>query len=130
VRLNNENEHFRKRLAESTSILRDADFENIDRIAAEVTTGIGGLLNDYRSEAKRLDEKYRRSYRNLAGGSWLTVGAFLIPHLAPLVAGVPGLSLAGKYIKTKVEERGERKELANSLVGILANAQDDQDEAE
>jgi len=130
MRLNNENEHFRKRLAESTSILRDADFENIDRIAAEVTTGIGGLLNDYRSEAKRLDEKYRRSYRNLAGGSWLTVGAFLIPHLAPLVAGVPGLSLAGKYIKTKVEERGERKELANSLVGILANAQDDQDEAE
>jgi len=32
--------------------------------------------------------------------------------------------------KTKVEERGERKDLANSLVGILANAQDDQGEEE
>jgi hypothetical protein len=130
MRLNNENEHFRKRLAESTSILRDADFDNIDQVAAEVTTGIGGLLNDYRSEAKRLDEKYRRTYRNLAGGSWLSLGAFLIPYLAPLVADMTGLSLVGKYIKTKVEERGERKNLANSLVGILANAQDGQGETE
>jgi hypothetical protein len=130
MRLNNENEQFRKRLAESTSILRDADFDNLDRVAAEVTTGIGGLLNDYRSEAKRLDEKYRRKYSGLAGSSWFSLGAFLIPHLAPLVAAVPGLSLAGKYANAKLEERGERKSLANSLVGILANAQDDQDGAE
>jgi hypothetical protein len=27
---------------------------------------------------------------------------------------------------TKIEERGERKDLANSLLGILANAQNDQ----
>jgi hypothetical protein len=130
MRLNNENVHFRKSLAESTSILRDADFEDIDRVAAEVTSGIGGLLNDYRSEAKRLDEKYRRKYSGLAGSSWLSLGAFLIPHLAPLVAAVPGIRLAGKYANTKLEERDERKSLANSLVGILANAQDDQDEAE
>jgi hypothetical protein len=126
MRLNNENERFRKRLAESTSILRDTDFDDIDRVAAEVTSGIGGLLNDYRSEAKKLDEKYRRKYSGLAGASWLSLGAFLIPYLAPLVAAVPGLSLAGKYAMTKIEERGERKDLANSLVGILANAQNDQ----
>ncbi len=130
MRLNNENEHFRKRLAESTSILRDADFEDIDRVAAEVASGIGGLLNDYRSEAKRLDEKYRRKYSGLAGASWLSLGAFLIPYLAPLVAAVPGLTLAGKYAMTKIEETGERKDLANSLIGILANAQNDQGEAE
>ena len=126
MRLNNENVNFRKRLAESTSILRDADFEDIDRVAAEVTSGIGGLLNDYGSEAKRLEEKYRRKYSGLLGVSWLSLGAFLIPHLAPLVAAAPALGLAGKYAKTKMEERGERKDLANSLVGILANAQDDQ----
>ena len=67
MRLNNENEQFRKSLAESTSILRDADFEDTDRVAAEVASGIGGLLNDYRSEAKRLEEKYRRKYSGLAG---------------------------------------------------------------
>ena len=130
MRLNNENEQFRKRLAESTSILRDADFEDTDRVAAEVASGIGGLLNDYRSEAKRLEDKYRRKYTGLAGASWLSLGAFLIPYLAPLVAAVPGLSLAGKYAMTKIEEMGERKDLANSLVGILANAQNDQEEAE
>jgi hypothetical protein len=130
MRLNNENEQFRKRLAESTSILRDADFENTDRVAAEVASGIGGLLNDYRSEAKRLEDKYRRKYGGLAGVSWLSVGAILIPHLAPLFAPASCLGLAGKYAMTKMEESGERKDLANSLVGILANAQDDQGEVE
>jgi len=130
MRLNNENERFRKRLAESTSILRNADLEDIDRVAGEITTGIGGLLNEYRSEAKRLDQKYRRKYGGLATASWLSIGAFVIPYLAPLVAGVRALSHAGKYVMTKLEERDERKDLANSLVGILANAQDDQGEAE
>lgn len=130
MRLNNENESFRKRLAESTSILRDADLEDINRVTAEVTSGIGGLLNDYRSEARRLDEKYRRKYMGLAGAGWLSWGACLIPYIAPLVAAVPGLGLAGKYAMTKIEERGERKDLANSLVGILANAQNDQGDVE
>jgi hypothetical protein len=31
---------------------------------------------------------------------------------------------------TKIEERGERKDLANSLVGILAIAQNDEGEVE
>jgi len=130
MRLNNENGQFRKRLAESTSLLRDADFKDTDRVAAEVASGIGGLLNDYRSEAKRLEDKYRRKYSSLAAVSWLSVGAILIPHLAPLFAPVSGLGLAGTYAKTKIEERGERKDLANSLVGILANAQDDHGEVE
>jgi hypothetical protein len=106
--------------------LRDAEFEDTDRVAAEVASGIGGLLNDYRSEAKRLEDKYRRKYRGLAGVSWLSVGAILIPHLAPLFAPGSCLGLTGKYATTKMEERGERKDLANSLIGILANAQNDQ----
>lgn len=130
MRLNNENAKFRERLAKSTSILRDADLEDIDRVAAEVTSGIGGLLNDYRSEAKRLDDKYRRKYIGLASLGWTSLGACFIPHLAPLVAAAPGLTIAGKYGMTKMEERGERKDLANSLVGILANAQHDQGDLE
>jgi len=130
MRLNNENEQFRKRLAESTSILRDADFDDTDRVAAEVASGIGGLLNDYRSEAKRLEEKYRRKYRGLSGVSWLSVGAILIPHLAPLFAPTSFLGIAGTYAMTKMEARSKRKALANSLVGILANAQDDHGDVE
>ncbi len=130
MRLNNENSKFRKRLAESTSILRDVDFQDLDRVAAEVTSGIGTLLNDYRSEARKLDEKYRRKYTGLAGVSWLSLGAFLIPHLVPLIAGVPGLSLAGKYIQSKLEEGNERKDFGNSLVGILATAHHEQGQEE
>ena len=124
MRLNNENVHFRNRLSDSTAILRDTDFEDIDRVAAEVATGIGGLLNDYRSAARKLEEKYRRKYAGLAGAGWLSVGAFLIPHLVPLIASVPGLTLAGKYAIEKMEERKEKRELAGSLVGILASARD------
>jgi hypothetical protein len=130
MRLNNENESFRKRLAESTSILREADLEDIDRVTAEVTSGIGSLLNDYRSEAKRLNEKYRRKYMGMAGTGWLSWGACFIPCIAPLVATMPALGIAGKYAMTKIEERGKRKDLANSLVGILANAQNDQGDVE
>ncbi|MEI9968325.1 MAG: hypothetical protein WDM87_06760 [Terracidiphilus sp.] len=82
-------------------------------------------MNDYGSQARKLDEKYRRKYAGLATSSWLSVGAFLIPHLATLIAAVPGLTLAGKYAHEKLEELSERKELAQSLVGILATAQDD-----
>jgi hypothetical protein len=125
MRLNNENEDFRNRLAVSTSLLRDADFSDIDRVAAEVASGIGGLLNDYRSEAKKLDEKYRRKYIGLAGASWVSLGAILLPYLAPLIAVVPALGIGGKYVMTKMEERSEQKGLANSLIGILAAAQED-----
>jgi hypothetical protein len=130
MRLNNENVEFRKRLAEATSLLQDADFKDLNRVSAEVTSGIGGLLNDYRSEARKLDEKYRRKYTGLASSSWLSLGAFLIPHLAPLVAATPGLALLGKYAEAKMEERSERKNLANSLVGILATTQHTQSEEE
>jgi hypothetical protein len=124
MRLNNENELFRKRLAESTSILRDADIQDLDRVAAEVAKGVGGLLNDYRRAARNLEEKYRRKYAGLAGVGWLSVGAFLIPHLAPLIASVPGLTLAGKYAYEKMEEKNEKTKLAGSLIGVLANARD------
>jgi hypothetical protein len=125
MRLNNENELFRKRLAESTSILRDAELQDLDRVAAEVARGVGGLLNDYSQAARKLEEKYRRKYKSLAGVGWLSVGAFLIPHLAPLIASAPGLTLAGKYLYEKMGEKTEKRELAGSLIGILANARDE-----
>jgi hypothetical protein len=124
MRLNNENEFFRKRLAESTSILRDADLRDLDRVAAEVVKGVGGLLNDYRKAARNLEEKYQRKYTRLAGVGWLSVGAFLIPHLAPLIASVPGLAFAGKYAYEKMQQKGEKRELAGSLIGILASARE------
>jgi hypothetical protein len=38
---------------------------------------------------------------------------------------VPALGIGGKYVMTKMEERSEQKGLANSLIGILAAAQED-----
>lgn len=124
MRLNNENMHFRDRLSESTAILRDTDLEDLDRVAAEVSAGIGGLLNDYRSAARMLEQKYRRKYAGLAGVGWLSVSAFFIPHLVPLIESVPGLTLAGKYGLEKMEEQSEKRNLAVSPIGILASARE------
>jgi hypothetical protein len=89
-----------------------------------VAKGVGGLLNDYRRAARNLGEKYRRKYSGLAGVGRFSIGAFLIPHLAPLITSVPGLTFAGKYAYEKMEEKSEKRELAGSLIGVLANTRD------
>lgn len=66
----------------------------------------------------------------MAATGWLSWGACFIPYIAPLVATMPALGIAGKYSMTKIEEKGERENLANSLVGILANAQNNNEDAE
>ncbi len=122
MRMNNENESFRERLAKTTSLLADADLGDMDRVVAEVTRSIGSLVNEHRQEAAKIEDKYKPKYSGMAVKGWLSVGAMLIPHLAPLVSVVAPAWLAGHYAQTKAQERREKRALANSLLGIVATA--------
>lgn len=99
MRLNNENEVFRKRLSDSISILNDVDLRNLDRVARKATTSIGGLLNDYGSEAKKLDDKYRLKYKQLASQSWLSLGAFCDTTPRPITRCNAGLDVCREVRK-------------------------------
>jgi hypothetical protein len=122
MRMNNENESFRERLSKTTSLLAEADLGDMDRVAAEVTRSIGSMVNEHRQEAMKIEDKYKPKYRGMAVKGWLSVGASLVPHLAPLVSVVAPLYLAGQYAQTKTEERRDKRALANSLLGIVATA--------
>lgn len=130
MRLNNENERFRDQLSKATSQLNEASLSDLNRVSGEVTRGIGGLLNEHRQSARKLEEKYKPKYGSLAATGWLSCGALLLPHLSPLIASIPGITLAGKYLQTKLEERQEKRDLASSLLGILATANDTPDNIE
>jgi ABC-type Fe3+ transport system permease subunit len=80
------------------------------------------MVNEHLQEAMKIEDKYKPKYSGMAVKGWLSVGAMLIPHLAPLVSVVAPSWLAGHYVQTKTEERREKRALANSLLGIVATA--------
>jgi hypothetical protein len=82
------------------------------------------MVNEHRQEALKIEDKYKPKYSGMAVKGWLSVGAALIPHLAPLVSVVAPVMLAGHYVQTKTQERREKRTLANSLLGIVATAKD------
>jgi hypothetical protein len=127
MRMNNENESFRERLSKTTSLLAGADLGDMDRVTAEVTRSIGSMVNEHRQEALKIEAKYQPKYSGMAVKGWLSVGAVLIPHLAPLVSVVAPAWLAGHYAQTKAEERREKRTLAKSLLGIVATAKNSLD---
>lgn len=124
MRLNNENERFRDQLAKATSQLNDAELSDLDKVASEISQSIGGLLNEHNQSARKLEEKYKPKYGSLAAKGWLSLGALVLPHLSPLIASISGITLGAKYVGTKLEHNREKRELASSLLGILATAHD------
>lgn len=127
LREKNENEEFRKRLSNYTSALHSAFLNDIDKVAREVSRGIATLISDHRNEVRRIEEKYRPKYTKTAVVAWTTLAATFAPALAPFLASVAPLALAGKYVFDKLEERTERRQASKSLTGILAAAQQDPD---
>jgi hypothetical protein len=134
LRKRNENETFRRRLHEFTSALHESNLGDINRVAAEVSRGISSLIADHQSAMRRIEEKYAPKYRLQAGLSWLTLIGTFLPWLAPTLSQIipdmprgAGLVAAGpmayRYLMDKREERAERKQASNSLVGVLATAQ-------
>jgi len=53
LRLNNENEDFRRRLNDFVHGLGEASLQDLDRVTAEVARGIGSLLIDHQQQLKK-----------------------------------------------------------------------------
>jgi hypothetical protein len=125
LRKNNENEAFRRRLSEYTAQLRDADLNNLDRVAADIGRGIAGLLTEHNKEVTRIAETYKLTYLRTLGGGVITAAALFAPALAPIVGALYApLALAGAYANTKQQELLDKRRASRSLVGILATARD------
>ncbi len=126
LRERNENEEFRRRISTFTSALHDASLEDIDRITREVSRGIAALIADHRNKVRRIEEKYRPKYRKTAIAGWVTVAATFVPALAPFLAPLAPIGLAGMYLNDKLDERAEKKQTTKSLTGVLAAAQEEE----
>jgi hypothetical protein len=123
LRSNNENEAFRKRMAEYTDTLHAADIDDLDRVAAEVGRGIAALIVDHKKEVRRIAEDHQLAYSATLAGGVVTLAAMYAPALAPFVDGLHApLALAGAYAHTKQKELLERRRAARSLTGVLAAA--------
>jgi hypothetical protein len=114
---------FRTRLDSFVGALNDASLAQVDRVSAEVGRGIASLLGEHDKSVREIERKYQRLYRITAAVSWVGLAASLVPALAPFVAPLVGAPTAIKYIKDKVNERGEKQEAARSLIGVLVAAE-------
>jgi hypothetical protein len=95
LRERNENEEFRKRISGFTSALHQASLDGIDRTTREVSRGIAALIADHRNEVRRIEEKYRPKYSKTAIAAWVTAAATYLPSLAPFLAPIASIGLAG-----------------------------------
>jgi hypothetical protein len=122
LRQNNENVTFRKKLAEHIKELHECDLGDIDKVSNEIATGISSLLSEHSTKVKNIADKYARKYTQTAVAAWISLGATIIPALAPWVTMTAPFALISKYAWDKVSEKIERKELSRSLVGVLSSS--------
>jgi len=123
LRLDNENEAFRRQLDEHLKQLHSAVVADVDRVAAEVSRGLASLLSEHQKEISRIQATYqKRHLRTLAAGC-VTAAAVWSPALAPVLGAVAPFALIGKYAIDKVSELHEKKQVASSLMGVLAEAE-------
>src|SRR5215469_9458339 len=122
LRLNNENEDFRRRLDDFVHGLGEASLQDLDRVTAEVARGIGSLLIDHQQQLKKIQSKYTREHAKTAAELVLTLAALFIPSLAPFVPIIGGIGGVGKYAFNKIDEFSEKRAAAKSMMGVLASA--------
>ena len=125
LRVDNENEEFRKRLGAMTRGLHQAVMDDVDRVAAELSKGLSALLAEHNRNIRQDAEGFQRKYKIAAIGAWVTVAATLLPFLAPFVIPTSTAVIGLGYAATKMDELGKRRQQAKSLLGILAAARDD-----
>ncbi len=126
LRMENENELFRRRLSNSINRLHESNLGNVDQIAAEVCHEIEAAIAEHDRNRRDIQEKYKRIHGQTAVLFIATVGAALIPALAPLLGCVAPFVLVAKYGLNKITELAERRALTQSLVGVLASAKREQ----
>lgn len=117
----NENETFRKKIADFVSELNESKADDINRVASEVGRGIASLLGEHKKEIDKIQTKYKALHEKTAVASWITVGATFVPALMPF-ASLTAPAVVGKYFWDKIGERREKKQLSQSLMGVLASA--------
>lgn len=120
LRKNNENAAFRKRMETVVMTMHDSAIEDMDRVAAEVSRELSGAIADHKREIRDVRDRYSRIHGQTAVSAWASLGAMLIPSLAPFLGVAAPLAIATKYAYNKVEERSEKKVLSKSLMGVLA----------
>ncbi len=121
-RQENKNEDFRRHLSSYLDQLSEAQLEDIDRVAAEVTRGIASLFVQHNQEAKRIEEEYRRKHTHTLGFIMLTAGASMYPWIAPFLGLSAALAPMGKLAFDLYEEYYANRKLNRSLAGVLSQA--------
>jgi hypothetical protein len=123
LRRNNENERFRKALAEHTSQLHESTLADLDFVAAQVGRGMASLISEHRKEVAKIAEQYQLNYSKILAGGIVTAAALFAPALAPFVGGLHApLAIAGSYAHSKRQELLEKGRSLRSLTGVLAVA--------
>lgn len=122
LRKNNENEDFRRQLNSQLNVFHDATVEDMDKVTAEVARSIESLLTKHQQEISKIEKKYAKLHTGTAAMSWATAAAMYAPVLAPYVGIGAPLAMLAKYGWDKLNEREERRKVAQSLMGVLAHA--------
>lgn len=131
LRADGENENFRRRIAEHVSQLHECKLDDLDAVSYEVCRGINSLLKEHDKRVESIERNYQKKFAGLATKGWLGIAATLYPSLAPFVgtAGASALGAVGagalgvSYVKAKIEQLKESRQVACSLTGVLAKAQ-------
>lgn len=124
LRAENCNEVFRKKLVEYFDTLSNANFEEINNVAAEIGRAILSLISEHNKEAKKIAEKYIRKHTLTLGITILTLGVQLFPWLAPYLGSLSALGPIGKYAYDKLNQYRDNKLFKDSLFGVLSHAKD------
>jgi hypothetical protein len=124
LRVEKDNEVFRQRLSQAIDRLHGAQFQDLERVTAEVCHEIDSMVGDHDSELRRIRTKYARIHGETAVLAIGAAGAALIPALAPFLGSAVPFALAAKYGHDKVAELAEKRTLTRSLIGVLAAARE------
>jgi hypothetical protein len=122
LRQENRNEEFRHLLSTSIDRLHQSDMESVDRVAGEICHELDVEFAKHQRDLQAIQDKYNNLHGQtliLAGGACL---AMAVPLLAPVLGTTAPFGLAAKYAKEKKDERREKKQLTQSMIGILATA--------
>lgn len=120
LRINNENIPFKKRLRDIVSNLHYTTINDIDKVAREISHDLRIATNDHLKEIEFITNKYQRKHTKTAVTAWASLGAMLIPSLAPLIGIVAPFPLAFKYAFDKLDEKKIKESMAKSLLGVVS----------
>jgi hypothetical protein len=122
MRMENLNVEFRTRLRAYTDELGNSTYEDLNKVAANVGSGLADLIDEHEKTAKEIAEKYYKKHLETLGLSILTAGAILIPWLDPFFAASGVIPTAAKLIADLHNEKSANDQLSHSLTGILSEA--------